>query len=58
MLWKYVFPYQHMDRSQRVNKMSFSGKKDFYSNLTMENITDADYKHEKRAWEGSRMQNH
>ena len=47
-----------MDRSQRVNKMSFSGKKDFYSNLTMENITDADYKHEKRAWEGSRMQNH
>ena len=24
----------------------------------MENITDADYKHEKRTWEGSRMQNH
>ena len=26
-------------------------KKEFYSNLTMEGITDSDYKHSERIWE-------
>ena len=28
--------------------MLFPGKKEFYSNLSMEDITDADYKHTKK----------
>ena len=30
---------------ERVNETSLPDKKEFYSNLKMENITDADYKH-------------
>ena len=32
-------------------------KKEFYSNLSMESITDTDYKHTKRVWEGFGFQN-
>ena len=32
-------------------------KKDFYSNLNMEDITDADYKHAKRVWNDFEIKN-
>ena len=32
-------------------KTSFPVKEEFYSNLNMEDITDADYMHAKRDWE-------
>lgn len=37
--------------------MSLPDKKKFYSNMTMENITDADYNHTKRVCEEFRIQN-
>lgn len=33
------------------NETILLAKKEFYSNLNMENITDADCKHAKRVWE-------
>ena len=42
MLRKGVYPYEYIDSWQRFNEMSFLDKKEFYSNLTKEKITDAD----------------
>ena len=47
-----------MDSWQRFNKTSLPDKKEFYSNLTMEGITDADYSHAKRVWEGLEYETH
>ena len=37
-----------MDKWEKFNETSLPEKKEFYSNLTMENIADADYIHAKR----------
>ena len=37
--------------------MSLPCKKEFYSSLTIEDITDADYKHKKRVWEDFSIKN-
>ena len=45
---KGVYPYGYMDSWQRFNKTLFPDKRELYSNLTMEDMTDAGYKHSKR----------
>ena len=42
-----VYPYQYMNSWKRLNETLLPEKEDFYSNLNMEDITNADYKHEK-----------
>ena len=37
-----------MNSWKRLDETSLPKKEDFYSNLNMENITDADYKHAKK----------
>ena len=37
--------------------MSFPTKIEFYNNLTMESITNTDYKHVRRVWENVGVQN-
>ena len=56
MLQKGVYPHKYINNWQRFNE-TLPGEKDFYSNLTMEAVTNADYKHGKRVWEDFRMQN-
>ena len=51
-----VDPYEHMDSWEKFNETSLPGKKEFYSNLTVESVTDADYKHAKEFWEGFGIQ--
>ena len=46
-----------MNSRKRFNEMSLPDKKKFYSSMTMENITDADYNHTKRVYEEFRIQN-
>ena len=46
---KGVYPYEYMDNWEKFNETSLPEKEDFYSNLNMEDITDADYVHTKRA---------
>ena len=41
-----------MDEWEKINETSFPKKEDFYSHLSMENITDADYAHAKRVFKG------
>ena len=37
---------------KKFNQTSLTEKEEFYNNSNMENITDADYMHEKRVWKG------
>ena len=45
LLRKGVYPYEYVDSWKRFNETSVPSKKDFYSNLNMENIDDIDYRH-------------
>ena len=44
-LRKGVSLYEYMDSWEKFNKISLSTKKDFYSELTLEDISDKDYEH-------------
>ena len=43
LLRKGVYPYKQMDSWEKFNETSFPSKKHFYSELTLEDITDKDY---------------
>ena len=45
LLRKGVYPYEYMDNWERFDETTLPDKKAFYSNLNMEDITDADYRH-------------
>ena len=51
LLRKGVYPYEYMDSWERFNETSLPPKKDFYSELTLENITDKDYNHAQKVFE-------
>ena len=57
MLRKGVYPYEYLYRWKRFYETSLPEKEDFYSNLNIENITDADYKHEQKAWKNFDIKN-
>ena len=41
-----------MDDWEKFNQITLLGKEEFYSNLNMEDIRDADYMHPKRVCKG------
>ena len=47
-LRKGVYPFEYMDSWQRFDETSLPDKEAFYRNLNIENITDVDYRHEKK----------
>ena len=47
LLKKGVYPYEYMDDWEKFNETTLPEKEEFYSNLNMEDITDADYMHAK-----------
>ena len=49
MLRKGVYLNENMDSSQRFSE-TLLGKKEFYSNLIIEDITFEDSKHAKKVW--------
>ena len=48
LLRKGVYSYEYMDDWEKFNEASLPEKEEFYGNLNMEDITDADYMHAKR----------
>ena len=48
ILFEGVCTYQYFDSCQRLNETLFQDKKEFYRNLTVEDITDADFKHTEK----------
>ena len=45
---KGVYPYDYMNHWEKFNENTLPEKDKFYSNLNIEEITDADYTHRKR----------
>ena len=50
LLKKGVHPYEYMDSWERFHETSLSPKKDFYSELTLQDISDKDYEHAQKAF--------
>ena len=48
LLRKGVYPYKHMEDLKKFNQKSLPEKEQFWSNLNMEGITDADKINAKR----------
>ena len=45
-----VYPYEYIDEWEKFNEATLPAKEEFYSNLNIEDITDADSKHGKRVY--------
>ena len=45
LLRKGVYHYEYMDNWERFNETAFPDKEAFYSNINIEDIVDADYRH-------------
>ena len=57
LLRKGVYPYEYMDSWETFNETSLPSKKDFYSNLNMENIDDIDYRHGNNVFKRFKLKN-
>ena len=57
LLRKGVYPYEYMDSWEKFNETSLPSKKDFYSNLNMENIDDIDYRHGNNVFKRFKLKN-
>ena len=54
---KGVYPYEYTDSWGKFNEKSLPPKKDFYSELTLEDITYKDYAHAQKVWEVFEIKN-
>ena len=43
-------PYEYRDSWERFNETSIPAKEDFYSELTLEDISDEDYEHAQKVF--------
>ena len=50
LLRKGVYPYEYMDSWEKFNETFLPPKNNFYSELTLEDITDKDYKHAQKVF--------
>ena len=57
LLRKGVYPYEYMDSWEKFNETALPPKKDFYSNLNLENISDEDYVHAQKVWDVFKIKN-
>ena len=48
LLKKCVYTDEYMDEWEKFNEISLPAKEEFYSNLNMEDIIDADYIYRKK----------
>ena len=57
MLRKGVYPYEKINDWEKFNETTLSKKEEFYGSLSMEDITDEDYIHEKRVCKDFEIKN-
>ena len=50
LLQKGVYPYEYMDSWEKFGETSLPPKKDFYSELILEDISDSDYEHAEKVF--------
>ena len=54
---KGIYPYEYMDSWERFDETSLPNKKAFYSKLFLKDITDEDYTHAQKIFEGLKLKN-
>ena len=54
---KNVYPYEYMDNLSKCKQRKLPKRKDFYSSLTNESITEEDYKHGQTVFEKFKCKN-
>ena len=57
LLQKGVYPYEYMDGWDKFNEKIIPSKESFYSNLTLENITEVDYIHANNVFKTFELNN-
>ena len=57
LLRKGVYPYEYMDGWDKFSETSIRSKESFYSNLTMENISETDYRHANNVFKTFKLNN-
>ena len=57
LLRKGVYYYEYMDNWERFNETALPEKEEFYSNLSIGDITDADYMHAERVCKVFQLKN-
>ena len=57
LLRKGVYPNEYMDNWKRFDETLLPNKEAFYSNLNMEDITDADYRHANKVFKAFKRKN-
>ena len=57
LLRKGIYPYEYVDNWKRFNEKLLPSKKDFYSNLNMEDISDIDYRHANNVFKRFKLDN-
>ena len=57
LLRKRVYPYEYMDSWERFNETSLPDEKAFYSELSLEDITNKDYAHAQNVFKELKLKN-
>ena len=57
LLRKGVYPYEYMDSWEKFDENTLPSKKDFFSNLNLEDISDEDYTHAQKVWNIFKIKN-
>ena len=57
LLRKGVYPYEYADTWEKFSEISLPSKKEFYSNLNMEDISDIDYRHANNVFKVFKLEN-
>ena len=57
LLQKDVYPIEYIDDWGKFNETLLPAKKNLYSHLSIEDITNANYTHAKRVWKGFKINN-
>jgi len=53
---KGVYPYEYVDSYERLDEIKLPSNEAFYSQLTRQHISDADYRHGQQVWSAFRCQ--
>ena len=57
LLRKGVFPYEYMNSWEKFDETALAPKKDFHSNLNLEDIRDKDYANAQKVWDVFEIKN-
>ena len=57
LLRKGIYPYEYMDDWNRFNETSLPLKEEFYSSLSLSNISDKEYEYAKKVWNTLNIKN-